>query len=52
MSVVVVDCSLPTDRLPTMAIFRCFGGVGMISNIALLPAVLSPACPNEAEVKE
>lgn len=22
-------CSSPTDRLPTMAIFRCFGGAGI-----------------------
>lgn len=26
---VELRCSSPTDRLPTMAIFRCFGGAGI-----------------------
>jgi hypothetical protein len=32
---------LPTDRLPTIAIFRCFGGVAGIVKVFLVSSVLA-----------
>ena len=42
--------SSPTDRLPTMAIFRCFGGAGIARSFSLFLSCCYRACRNNSQM--